>query len=518
LDGNTNNQLNQQGEILTLQQKQEAAALVRNQLSAEQSAILAGITTEGKSQADLTAEIAGQLGIGVTEASALAAVMVGVSGENKRAANEAERETRAVIRTGQARTATLQQSLLSRATAEQVVAFAEKQLGLINDQTAAYTQQIQLTAQLAADLRNNILQTEINLQLNERFVNVADQAQRNQLRIIRQRTEAQKEALALANAELDRLKEARRIQEELIPPLQKKLSLNQENAGILELQNELINAQLSRIDAQIARAREQGASEGTINGLLRQRTAIATEQERLQQKMQILKREQQIIDLELLILQEQQENADARRIKNLEEQLSILKQIKNVESQPIDSGRSSALSASTGGTGRGSNTEAQKLALRRESVFLGQTGSTLRELPNRPTDPDPLAGFFPVKRLPKLAAGAIIDGPTGALIGEGKEREFVLPESYLKDLATGIQSGDPSTIRALQSTGIQLGGSQMISPQVSVSGMSDSNIVAGLDDVKNLLRANLMMGSNGGQTQGIPNRQNKLREFVLMGS
>jgi hypothetical protein len=58
----------------------------------------------------------------------------------------------------------------------------------------------------------------------------------------------------------------------------------------------------------------------------------------------------------------------------------------------------------------------------------------------------------------------------------------------------------------------------MISPQVSVSGMSDSNIVAGLDDVKNLLRANLMMGSNGGQTQGIPNRQNRLREFVLMGS
>jgi hypothetical protein len=476
LDGNTNNQLNQQGEILTLQQKQEAAALVRNQLSDEQSAILSTITTEGKTQAQLTSEIASALGISQTEAGALAAVMVDVSSQTGKAADGAEREADAAERTLQARRSTAQQFAFLSASAQQLDDIFSGTLGTQQDQTQEIQNQINLVALQIADAERAASIFDQNLQ-SAVAVNQTVAAQIGDLRI---RSNLLREGAESLRLELERLKEAKRIQEELIPILEQKIQKSREELGIAELLNELYRVQITQLDKQIEAAQARGASEQEINRLQKERTALIEEQEELQIQLMQLKREEQILDLELLILKEQQEAADERRIKNLNAQLAVLRQIARIEA----------------GVSTTPNAAPVTAAQAQIDAAVAAFQSTL----------------------PAFATGGIVDRPTVALIGEGGEREYVIPQSNLQSMATGIQSGDPSTIRALQSTGIQLGGSQMVSPQVSVSGMSDSNIVAGLDDVKNLLRANLMMGSNGGQTQGIPNRQNKLREFVLMGS
>jgi TP901 family phage tail tape measure protein len=454
-------------EILGIQQEQQRAEQIRNQLSAEQGAILATISAEGKTQLQLTSEIAAKLGISNLEARALAASMTTVASQTERAANAAEREADAAERTSQARSSTAQQFLLLSASAQQLEGIFAKTLGTQQEQSNELTRQIQLVAQQAGDAERaaNIINQNLQNAVS------ANQTVTAQIGRLRERARILREGADTLKLELDRLKEARRIQEDLIPPLERKVALNQENLGILGLENELLTAQVTKIDRQIEQARERGASESEINRLQSQRAAILEEQESLQREIQQLKREEQILDLQLLILQERQADGDDRRIKNLKQQIILLRRISEIESSSDDS-----------------------------TVRIGLPGSG--------------RGIS----LPGFADGGIVDRPTLAMIGEGGEREYVIPQSKMQTLTSGIQSGDPSTIRALQSTGIQLGGSQMMSPQVSVSGMSDSNIVAGLDDVKNLLRASLMMGSNGGQTQGIPNRQNRLREFVLMGS
>ena len=79
---------------------------------------------------------------------------------------------------------------------------------------------------------------------------------------------------------------------------------------------------------------------------------------------------------------------------------------------------------------------------------------------------------FDIPKIPELASGGLAYGPTLAMIGEGRDREAVLPlnQSVYAEIAKGISSsGNPVIATLLEKI---LSAVEQIDPNISLDGQS----------------------------------------------
>lgn len=273
----------------------------------------------------------------------------------------------------------------------------------------------------------------------------------------------QKRALRdLAQQVADEAERRLQIEQQIIIPLQRQIEVSRGRIEVLGLQNQLIGLQLGNIDRQIEQAREQGKSEEEIAKLVERRTRLIERQQILQARIAELQTKEKILQLELTIATEKQNNADQKRIRNLEEQLNLLQQIAREQAKIQSEIRTSARES------RGSsNSEERPISFASGGRF--NTGDTIQVGDN----PDGS----------RNATTEIIK-----MTGPG----FVIPRASINPV---INQSAPSVT-------------------VNSPGISDARIVSGLGEVKNLLKASLMLQGSGGGGGG-RRGGNSLRNFVL---
>ena len=119
------------------------------------------------------------------------------------------------------------------------------------------------------------------------------------------------------------------IERDIVIPLQNQVQLARQKADLQGLQGDLLSAQIQTVDLQIQQARKRGASEAEIAALEERKLSLQARQTQLQLRLNELKTEQQILEKEIELAQLKQNNVGQEQIRNLQEQINLLKSIKS---------------------------------------------------------------------------------------------------------------------------------------------------------------------------------------------
>jgi len=123
------------------------------------------------------------------------------------------------------------------------------------------------------------------------------------------------------------------VERSVIPVLEQQRQAAQANLATAQSELDILRAQLRLYDARLERLRAEGASEKEIQAVMQQRAETQRRLEILQLRINELKIQEKILELEIQLVREKALNTESAKVRLLQEQIALQRQLLAITTQ-----------------------------------------------------------------------------------------------------------------------------------------------------------------------------------------